>query len=120
MDGTGTGACFLVPMGIAIYAPTGSSTISLVVADYAGSTIRLVTTSGIVTTLAGLANDPGSANGVGTNTRFDSPVGIVADTSGNIFVADQSISVVRMITSAGEQYLEVLRSLLKWGLPVVL
>ena len=44
------------------------------VADLKNATIRKVTAGGVVTTLAGTANMPGSADGTGTSARFAHPV----------------------------------------------
>ena len=62
-DGTGTAAQFALPIGIAV-DPSGTT---LYVADASNSTIRkVVIATGAVTTLAGQAGVPGSANGPGT------------------------------------------------------
>jgi sugar lactone lactonase YvrE len=71
------------------------------VADYGNSTIRKVTPAGAVTTLAGLAGNPGSANGTGSNARFDSPFSVAVDSMGNVYVADSFNATIRKITPAG-------------------
>ena len=49
--------------------------------------IRLVVlSSGVVSTLAGQAGSPGSTNGIGTNARFTSPIGIALDAAGTFAV----------------------------------
>ena len=58
---------------------------------------------GIVTTLAGsTATTPvsGNINGIGTNALFTKTNGIVADTSGNVFIA-QETDAIRKIDSNG-------------------
>jgi len=52
------------------------------------------------TTLAGNAGY-GDANGPGDVARFSYPQGVVADNSGNIFVADSQNNTIRQITPAG-------------------
>ena len=47
---------------------------------------RLVLSSGVVSPLAGLAGSIGSTNGVGTNARFTSPIGIALDAAGTFAV----------------------------------
>lgn len=91
-DGTGASALFNNPRGIAVM---GSD---LYVADTGNHTVRKVTLSGIVTTLAGLAGTPGSEDGTGTAARFDSPRGIVS-TGTSLFVADTGNHAVRKIAT---------------------
>jgi sugar lactone lactonase YvrE len=50
--------------------------------------------------LAGLGGGPGSSDGIGTNTRFNRPMGMVFDRAGNLFIADKNNNVIRKITPA--------------------
>jgi sugar lactone lactonase YvrE len=68
------------------------------VADSGNSTIRKITQDGVVTTLAGMARQPGSADGVGTAARFYQPTGVAADSAGNVYVADFGNDTIRKIT----------------------
>ena len=95
-DGVGGAARFLAPNGVAV---DGSG--DLYVADTGNSTIRKITPSGSVTTLAGVAGIEGYADGAGSSARFKSPSGIACDTSGDVFVADSNNNTIRMITPAG-------------------
>ncbi len=73
-DGTGTAALFNSPKGI-----TTDGT-NLYVTDTGNHTIRqIVISSGVVTTLAGLAGSSGTSNGTGTAALFNSPEGITSD-----------------------------------------
>jgi hypothetical protein len=54
------------------------------------------------TTLAGLAGNPGSMDGVGSAARFNGPVGPALDSAGNVYVADAHNFTIRKITPAGE------------------
>jgi len=54
-----------------------------------------------VSTLAGSAPSPGTANGQGRNAQFYSPVGLVLDANGNVYVADSQNSVIRRINPNG-------------------
>ena len=92
-DGTGRTARFNYPNGVAV---TGTT---VYVADTFNSTIRKVTSTGVVTTFAGTAGAVGSADG--TSAQFHDPYGIAADKAGNVYVADTSNSTIRKITSAG-------------------
>jgi len=95
-DGTGS-ALFNHPAGIAV---DGSG--NAYVADTTNNTIRkLVIASGTVSTLAGQAGVTGSTNGTGTAARFNGPSGIIADATGNLYVADTLNHTVRKVTGAG-------------------
>jgi len=55
---------------------------TLYVADRGNHTIRKMTTAEVVTTLAGLAGNVGSADGTGTAARFSSPNEVSVDSAG--------------------------------------
>ena len=95
-DGTGTNAAFYFPQGI-----TADASNNLYVTDTGNNTVRKIATGGVVTTLAGFANRPGSADGNSTNAHFNDPTGIAVDTNGNVLVADTLNHAIRKITSAG-------------------
>src|SRR5258708_35961383 len=76
-DGTGSAARFYGPAGVA----TDSSG-NVYVADTSNHTIRKITPAGVVTTLAGLAVNAGSADGTGSAAQFDYPSGVATDSSG--------------------------------------
>lgn len=95
-DGTASAAQFYFPAGIAV-----DSAGNVYVADTENSTIRKVTPAGVVTTLAGLEAQYGSANGTGTAARFSYPCGVAVDANGNVFVADTGNSTIRAITPGG-------------------
>jgi sugar lactone lactonase YvrE len=95
-DGTGSAARFIYPRGITI-----DTAGNLFVADTYNFTIRKITSGGVVTTFAGLAGSPGSADGTGSDARFFYPSGITIDTEGNLFVADTNNYTIRKITSGG-------------------
>jgi sugar lactone lactonase YvrE len=95
-DGTGAAASFNWPSAVAV---DGSG--NVFVADTDNNTIRKVTPSGVVTTLAGSAGLPGSADGTGAAARFDGPQGVAVDGSGNVFVADTGNNAIRKISTSG-------------------
>jgi len=95
-DDTRTAARFNRPEGIASDAAG-----NLTVADTYNHTIRRITVSGVVTTLAGLTGQPGSGDGTGAAARFRWPQGVAVDTAGNVDVVDTSNHTIRRITSAG-------------------
>jgi hypothetical protein len=56
---------------------------------------------GEVTTLAGLAGQSGSSDGVGSAARFNYLRGIAVDKNGNVYVADSGNHTIRKITPEG-------------------
>jgi hypothetical protein len=74
------------------------------VADSSGNTIRQVTPTGVVTTLAGRAGYPGSANGTGSAARFNAPFGLAVDSAGNLYVADSNNGMIRKVTPVGANW----------------
>lgn len=58
------------------------------VADQANDLIRMITPAGVVTTLAGQASRPGSADGTNHHAQFYFPDGIGMDAMGNLYVTD--------------------------------
>lgn len=65
------------------------------------NTILKVTSSGLVTTLAGAPGVFGSADGIGTAATFNTPSGLALDSAGNLYVADFGNCTVRKIASGG-------------------
>jgi hypothetical protein len=72
----------------------------LYVTDSENHTIRRVTTSGLVTTIAGNPGATGSADGSGTTALFNNPQGIVA-LGGELYVTDSGNHTIRKVTTAG-------------------
>ncbi len=95
-DGTRSGALFGNPRGVAV-----DTNGNVYVADTSNETIRKITPAGAVTTLAGLVNSFGIADGTGSGARFNFPTALAVDTSGNIFVADDQNSAIRKVTPSG-------------------
>jgi sugar lactone lactonase YvrE len=96
-DGTGTAAMFAYPGGVAV-----DSAGNIYVADTYTSTIRTITATGVVTTLAGAARMPGYRDDTGAAARFDHPGDVAVDSAGNVYVADTYNHLIRKITPAGE------------------
>lgn len=97
-DGTGNAARFGEPYDIA------TDGTNLYVAEYYNNCIRkIVIATGVVTTLAGIA-DPdrtaGSADGTGNAARFSRPTGIEYDGT-DLYVLDSSNNAIRKVTLAG-------------------
>ncbi len=94
-NGTGTGATFRKPQGVAV-----DTSGNVYVADSGNNLIRKITSGGVVTTLAG-SGSPGNGNGTGTAASFNQPVGIAVDSNGNVYVGDSHSNLIREITPGG-------------------
>jgi sugar lactone lactonase YvrE len=93
-DGAGAASRFKNPRGV-----TTDGT-NLYVADHENHTIRkVVISTGAVTTLAGTADESGSADGTGAAARFNRPEGITTDGT-NLFVADTDNHTIRKVVIA--------------------
>lgn len=94
-DGVGTAASFHYPKGLAVDANG-----NLYVAEYSYNKIRKITPDAVVSTFAG-SSSSGKKDATGTDATFNNPYGMAVDTAGNVYVADQGNSLVRVITPAG-------------------
>ncbi|MFT6292691.1 MAG: sugar lactone lactonase YvrE, partial [Ilumatobacter sp.] len=94
-NGTGTSASFNNPYGVAV---DGSGYVY--VADTFNSLIRKISSTGVVTTLAG-DGSRSAVNGNGISASFDFPLGVAVDGFGNVYVADQNNDLIRKISSTG-------------------
>jgi DNA-binding beta-propeller fold protein YncE len=95
-DGVGPAARFNNPKALAVDASG-----NVYVADTFNHTIRRVSSTGAVNTLAGVAGAVGSADGTGSAAHFNLPGGIAVDGAGNLFVADAGNHTIRRVSSAG-------------------
>jgi sugar lactone lactonase YvrE len=95
-DGRGGAARFLAPLGIAL---DGAG--NIYVAEFANDLIRKITPGGEVSTFAGSAGNPGSADGTGDNAHFRNPWSVAVDSTGDVFVADRSNFTIRQISPTG-------------------
>jgi len=95
-NGTGTGATFSSPLGIAL-----DSSGNLYVADNGNFLIREIMPGGVVSTFAGNVGVSGDTNG-SSQATFGSPYGVAVDSSGNVYVGDASNNLIRAITPAGD------------------
>ncbi len=95
VDSTNSAARFNLPSGI-----TRDGYGNLIVSDAGSHTLRLVSPLGDVRTIAGDATGGTSGNAnddSGLTARFNTPIGLVADYFGAVFVADSGNDVVRVI-----------------------
>lgn len=93
-DGYGTSVKFNGIYGIATDAQG-----RVYVGDFNSNRIRVITPTGVVSTLAGGAY--GFADGAGTSAKFGGPYGVAVDSAGNVYVGDRDNNCVRKVTAAG-------------------
>jgi hypothetical protein len=111
-DGTNGAARFNGPIGVAV-----DTNGSVYVPEFGNNTIRRVTpvgTSWVVTTVAGLAGHPGSADGTNSAARFNFTINVgglnyigcgpAVDSAGNVYVPDAGNNTIRKITPDGTNW----------------
>lgn len=91
-DGTGAAASFKNPQGITI-----DKNGNLIVVDTGNNSIRTVTPSGVVTTLAGDGESSGSTNDIDWRAKFNSPAGITVAPDGTFYLADSGNNRIRLL-----------------------
>ncbi|NVK53355.1 MAG: Ig-like domain-containing protein, partial [Flavobacteriaceae bacterium] len=94
-DGVGTAASFNSPNGLVVDA-LGNAYVS----DSRNNKIRKITSTGVVSTLAG-SGATGNLDAAGNLASFNNPTGIEIDASGNLYVANQISNTIRKITPDG-------------------
>jgi sugar lactone lactonase YvrE len=67
-----------------------------------GCAIVRIASDGKLTTVAGVADSSGSADGVGSEARFNAPNALTLDARENLYVSDQKNHTIRKITPAAE------------------
>ncbi len=96
-EGANTRARFKQLEGIVLDPVRGG----LVVADSGNQLIRFVSFDGVVTNLAGRVGQPGAEDGPKGVARLRYPLGLAADTNGNIFIADSKNNAIRKLDRDG-------------------
>jgi len=96
-DGSGAVARFRSPAGLAVDVAG-----ILYVADAGNHTIRKISPTGVVTTLAGAAGSKGSADGNSQKARFNFPHALAVGNNGVLYVADTYSHSIRAIKPTGE------------------
>ena len=96
-NGQATGAELNSPQGVVV-DPAGN----VYIADSGNHRIRMVNTSGIITTIAG-SSSPGTGGdgGAATAATFTDPTNLALDSKGDLYITDTGASVVRMINTSG-------------------
>jgi gliding motility-associated-like protein len=97
-DGGPAVAAEMYYVSCAYAAPSGNIYIS----DHFNNVIRMVNTSGIITTIAGNGAVGYSGNGgPATAAELHTPIGVTADAAGNIYLTDAGNACVRKINTSG-------------------
>lgn len=91
--GLATAAKLNRPFGVSV-----DSSGNVFISDYGNYRIRLVSTNGIITTLAGFAANYGGDGGPAVNATLEFPTDTVSDSSGNVYIADSGNNVIRLMT----------------------
>ncbi len=93
-NGAATSATFISPSGIALN-PLGN----LYIADFGNNAVRLLA-NGVITTVAGNGTAAYTGDGVAaTSTSLAGPADVKLDAAGNLYIADQTNSRIRMVTN---------------------
>jgi hypothetical protein len=105
-NGPATSAQIAAPYAVAV-----DNAGNIYIADDGNDVIRKVTSAGTITTFAGQSTNSiyacdyqGGYSGDGgqaTQAQLDCPLGVAADASGNVFIADTYNNVIRMVNSSG-------------------
>jgi len=96
VDAVGTASRFNEPEGLGLDANG-----NLYISDTDNNTVRMLALStGVVTTIAGMAGSSGATDGVGAAARFKTPRGLVLDGMGNAYVVDGGNLRIRKIALA--------------------
>ena len=93
-DGTTGTARFIAPESIAV-----DNLGNVYIGDY--HTVRKITPTGVVSTLAGSDYIQGVVDGDGFSARFGTPYGLTVDSAGNIYIGDFGNNMVLKVTSDG-------------------
>jgi len=96
IDGQGPAARFYYPQDVAL-----DTAGNLYVADDYNKTVRRISASGAVTTIAGTPGQTGTADGTGAAAEFNNPVSLAVDKTGIIYLVDAGANTIRRITQSG-------------------
>lgn len=95
--GLATSAALGNPVGLAIDAAG-----NLYVAEVDNNRVRKISTSGIISTIAGTGKAGFNGDGIaGTSAQLNSPHGVGVDAAGNVYIADTSNYRIRKVNTAG-------------------
>ena len=86
------------PMGLSVDASG-----NLYIAELDNDIIRMVSSAGIISTVAGVPNLGGYSGdaGAATDARLNQPSDVKIDAAGNLYIADNSNNVIRKVDASG-------------------
>jgi len=85
------------------YALALDSSGNLYISDLGNAVVRMVNTSGTISTVAGsysLGAGYSGDGGAATSAQLNKPAGLALDASGNLYIADSGNNVIRIVTKA--------------------
>lgn len=82
----------------------------ILITDSTACTIRYLSVSGTITTVAGQYQSCSVGDGIGTNIRFAGPIALTADSIGRTYIAD--LDNVRIMSTSGVYRQHVLHLIL--------
>jgi hypothetical protein len=94
-DGPAATAKFAAPTALTL---DGEGNVYVV--DYANHRIRRISSTGVVSTVAGTGAQ-GFANGPASSARFDTPIAIALDLEGNLYVTEFGNRVRKIVLPKG-------------------
>ena len=95
--GPATAAQLLAPIDVDVDAQG-----NLYIADFGNRRVRKVTTTGVISTVAGIGTIGFSGDGgPATSAQLGYPYGVAADAQGNLYIADYATQRVREVSRAG-------------------
>ena len=96
--GPATSASLSSPWGIAVDIFSNN----VYICDSGNNRIRMVNSTGIITTIAGVGTSGGSGDGgAATAAQLNSPRGVAIDIHGNVYIADSGNQKIRFVSSTG-------------------
>ena len=95
--GPGTSALLNYPYGVSVDISG-----NVYIADSSNNKVRKLSTTGIITTIAGTGTAGSSVDNIAaTSALLKNPRGVSIDISGNVYIADNSNNKIRMVSNAG-------------------